>query len=301
MPGRLRIYPPGTPVREILLRDGFRYNLGRDPAADICIDDPQVSRRHLEIDAGTSPWQIVDLGSKNGTMLDGVPMESARLPDHAWLSIGGIAAEFSLLDADQAARIETETRQRRDTTLKLARRLDPAAPEPDLLETALDAFLALAGCPAGALLLLTGDGQLETRRVCGDAAFSGSRHVLRTVLESGRPQVTCDVAFEAALGARDSIRTGGTRALVCLPLSLGDRTLGALYAHSRTPGKAFTELDLELLESIAGQAAFALGVAQVRDQLADLGSNLPLSRAELERDPELLRLLERRFPEYPAS
>lgn len=301
MPARLRVYPPGLPARDILLQGGRGYRVGRDPAADIHIDDSRVSRRHLEIDAGDRPWRVVELGSKNGTLLDGVPLESARLPDHAWLSIGGITAEFRMLDAIDAARIETEIRQRRDTTLKLSRRLDPAAPEPDLLEAALDAFLALAGCPAGALLLLTGDGRLDTRRVCGDAVFSGSRRVLRDVVETGRPQVSCDVAVEAALAARDSIRAGGVRALVCLPLVLGRRTVGALYAHSRAPGKAFTELDLELLKSIAGQAAFALGVAQVRDQLAELGSDLPLTHAELERDPELLRLLEHRFPAYPAS
>jgi ABC-type Na+ transport system ATPase subunit NatA len=83
-------------------------------------------------------------------------------------------------------------------------------------------------------------------------------------------------------------------------LILQGQVVGALYAYSRAPGKQFTELDLELLEAIAGQAAFALGVGRIRDRIDALGRDLPASIEALERDPELSRLLRDQVTAYPS-
>lgn len=50
--------------------------LGRDPAADICIDDSTVSRRHACITVSGNVATLTDLKSKNGTVLEGKNVES---------------------------------------------------------------------------------------------------------------------------------------------------------------------------------------------------------------------------------
>jgi predicted component of type VI protein secretion system len=45
--------------------------VGREDGADVVIDNPSVSRRHAEIRLGDKGWEVVDLGSSNGTFIRG--------------------------------------------------------------------------------------------------------------------------------------------------------------------------------------------------------------------------------------
>jgi pSer/pThr/pTyr-binding forkhead associated (FHA) protein len=46
--------------------------LGRDPGVEYSIDDPTVSRRHAEMVKSGEGWRLRDLGSANGTEINGV-------------------------------------------------------------------------------------------------------------------------------------------------------------------------------------------------------------------------------------
>lgn len=54
--------------------------LGRDPGQTIVLADPSVSRAHARIELGPSGAVIVDLGSTNGTVLNGRLLRSDRAP-----------------------------------------------------------------------------------------------------------------------------------------------------------------------------------------------------------------------------
>lgn len=69
--------------------------LGRGEDADLRIDDPGVSRRHAQIVLG-DPCRVVDLGSTNGTWLDGNQITSAELFDGSKLALGGTTVTFRL-------------------------------------------------------------------------------------------------------------------------------------------------------------------------------------------------------------
>lgn len=59
----------------IPLRDGM--TIGRDPANTLILGTPGVSRRHAEIIDRNGAWVIRDLGSTNGTLVNG-----KRIPEH---------------------------------------------------------------------------------------------------------------------------------------------------------------------------------------------------------------------------
>ena len=63
--------------RNHLLQGGRTYRIGRDPAADIAINDPRVSWDHAVLKVEGANWVLEDLGSSNGTYLG--PERSRRI------------------------------------------------------------------------------------------------------------------------------------------------------------------------------------------------------------------------------
>ena len=87
--GALLIVQSGIPGPGAIPLDEALHVLGRIPVADIDFDNPFVSRRHAEISYGETGYSIRDLGSKNGTFVDGV-----RISEHPRALIGGEIVEL---------------------------------------------------------------------------------------------------------------------------------------------------------------------------------------------------------------
>jgi Protein of unknown function (DUF3662)/FHA domain len=75
--------------------DKQRSVLGRSRDADIMIDDPNVSRRHAEIVQEGSGYWLHDLGSTNGTEVDGRRVQRLRLADGSRFTLGETTVTFS--------------------------------------------------------------------------------------------------------------------------------------------------------------------------------------------------------------
>ncbi|MCO5165411.1 MAG: FHA domain-containing protein [Planctomycetes bacterium] len=72
--GKLKVEGGAPAERHVfLLRPSASGKLfvGRSPAADVSIPDPQVSSKHAELRADDGQWTILDAGSTNGTWVDG--------------------------------------------------------------------------------------------------------------------------------------------------------------------------------------------------------------------------------------
>jgi pSer/pThr/pTyr-binding forkhead associated (FHA) protein len=69
--------------------------IGRGTDVDLRVDDPGASRRHCQVVLGATP-SIVDLGSTNGTLVDGHRVQSAALLDGATITVGSTSLTFRL-------------------------------------------------------------------------------------------------------------------------------------------------------------------------------------------------------------
>ena len=87
--------PPYTgPVLEgsgvsIPLTDGSML-IGRDPAAQVIVDDPTVSRYHATLQVGPDGIWVEDLGSSNGTHVNGVRVDRTLIRSGDALDIGDV-------------------------------------------------------------------------------------------------------------------------------------------------------------------------------------------------------------------
>ena len=109
-----------TPVLDI---DGRHYPLtrsrtvvGRGSDADITVDDPGTSRRHVMITWDGRRAQVEDLGSTNGSKLDGEPVKKAILEPESVVTIGRTRMIFRVLPqaAPSAARPVDDGTRRHD-------------------------------------------------------------------------------------------------------------------------------------------------------------------------------------------
>ncbi|HYH44482.1 MAG TPA: GAF domain-containing protein [Thermoanaerobaculia bacterium] len=282
MPARLTVHFPSRPARALLLPDDREVVVGRDPECDVVLDDDRISRRHALLACNGSGWSITDLGSKNGMLIDGVPASRGSLGERSWISFGGLAARFEVLTGSETIEEVKEERLRRfATSLDLQRGLNPREGLAVLLPRVVASTLELTGAERGFLLLARPDGDLEVAARSGSTwedfhseEFGGSLGAVERVLAYGEPVVSADARSDAELGGRVSVVGWGIRALLCVPVRALDRLIGVIYADSRKPGAAFTELDLEILEALAAQAGLAIAVARLDTELRGLADRI---------------------------
>jgi ABC-type multidrug transport system ATPase subunit len=68
--------------------EGDRIVIGRSPAADVQLPDPQVARQHAELVRAGGAWRVVDLDSGRPTLVNGRAQTSAPLTEDTVLRIG---------------------------------------------------------------------------------------------------------------------------------------------------------------------------------------------------------------------
>ncbi len=89
IPDEIEIIWTGGDGRPVTRRFARTVRIGRDPENDVCLPHAGVSRRHAEVVPAGGGWTVRDLGSSNGTFLDGRRIGEAALPDRARIQLGG--------------------------------------------------------------------------------------------------------------------------------------------------------------------------------------------------------------------
>ncbi len=71
----------GKPVERRITLDGDTLRVGSHPGNEIVVDDRTVSRFHCTLRCGLQRWSVTDSDSANGTLVNGVPVRDADLPE----------------------------------------------------------------------------------------------------------------------------------------------------------------------------------------------------------------------------
>jgi pSer/pThr/pTyr-binding forkhead associated (FHA) protein len=100
----------------------LRTVLGRDEAADITLSDHAASKQHLEILVQEKGLMVRDLGSTNGTRVNGTPINKAPLKNLDEIMVGDTTIKVAILEeASPLARPDSQIIIEEDPALKTTR------------------------------------------------------------------------------------------------------------------------------------------------------------------------------------
>lgn len=260
--------------------------IGRETAANLCIADASVSRRHTKIEKKDEGFVITDLESLNGTFVNDVPVKTRLLEHGDRVRIGD--SQFLFLTHDQEATskssdvkldeaqvISASTLQIRfddavylmardlSALMKVCTTINSIRGLDDLLERLLELLFEVVPAQRAAILLIN-EGSFETSLVFGldrvegkDQAVSVSRTIVQQVLRDGVALLASDANAEADLATESLIATRA-HSVMCVPLINRDRKLGVLYLDTTFTRDQFNRDHLQLVAAIAGVSAVAI-------------------------------------------
>lgn len=276
-------------------------SIGRDITNAVAIASNSVSRRHCRIRRHAGSLTLYDLGSRNGTFVNGVPVRERVLKDGDVLTIGDAyfrcvvpasnehGAEHpvtfeegnlsdcrtvslrreatsppTLPDAPPSDRIFRDLR----SLVSIATRIGSIPDSESLQWQLLGMILDVIPAERGAILL--GDNIPEDissaatwdKQAGPRQPVRVSRTVVRQVLRDSTALLVNNASLDRSLREAESLVGAQVHSILCAPLTSSRKTFGAIYLDSRNPSSRFDEGHLKLLTSIAGMAAMALANLQ---------------------------------------
>jgi FHA domain len=101
---------------------GDVITIGRAPSNDVVVDDLPVSAQHASLTKSPSGYRLKDLGSTNGTQLNGISITDAELKDGAEIRFGYVAAVFrdAIASIDQGRELRVPGEQGRPAQIRVS-------------------------------------------------------------------------------------------------------------------------------------------------------------------------------------
>lgn len=316
--------------------------LGRHPDCDIVLDEGAVSRQHAQISIANSEFFVEDLGSRNGTTVNGQPVRGRRkLYNNDQVKICDLMFSFHDGDPNQPQRdtlegpvtlfeesgpttsstimstLEVKSSQsafrvsgvnaeaKLKALLEISRNLGSTIALEHVLPKILDSlfkiflqadrgFLVLQGPEPGVLVPKA----MKLRRGESEDTIRISRTIVRKAMDGKEAILSADAASDSRFDSSQSIADFRIRSMMCAPLlSSEGNAMGVIQIDTLDQRTPFSQDDLELLASVASQAAFAVENAQLHEAA--------LRQKALERDLELAHTVQQGFlphksPEVPG-
>lgn len=289
------VYSPlFSPFRQPL--QGPAVSIGRASDCSIPIKDRYLSRKHAEIIAEGNAWILKDLGSANGTYLNGSRVErdeqlktgdrirlgdteivfetSDRSTDRfiAVASESHVSATIAIPVHDIADKPEAQDVARLQTLTLLARELIEDRPMDELFGFIVDRVMEHLHPSRAAIALLGPDGRsftkVEVRRQDErDASeLTISHTLLAEIVEEKKALAFVDVEADEKLRTAKSIIMQGIHSILCAPLMIGNSVVGVLYVDYLFTQRSISEDDVRLVAQIGRFAAIKLETTRLREE-----------------------------------
>lgn len=262
------------------------FVIGRESAANLCIADASVSRRHSLIEKKSEGFTITDLESLNGTFVNDVPVRSRKL-EHGdrvrigesqflfLLQDGDVSSKSSQVNLDESHVLSGSTVQLRfddaifimardlsalmkvSTTINAIRGLD------ELQERLLELLFEVIPAQHGGIVLCDEE-MFDSNSIFAldrskgkDQSVTISTSIVQQVLREGIALLTNDVASDEKLTTASMV-TSQAVSVMCVPIKMLERKLGAIYLDTSVRSDKFNRDHLQLVTAISCIAAVAI-------------------------------------------
>src|SRR5271169_1707903 len=277
--------------------DRDRITLGRSSANELCYpDDAGLSRQHLALTRANGQWFVEDLGSKNGTVVNGKRIEK-RIPfvNGDRISAGHLTLEFAdlavvtantVVFVDQGEGFSNSVVASLDAVLgpqpddlnktyvmqgspqmraliRAGRELAGHRPLDELFQVIMDLSVEAVCAGRGVLMTLEGD-ELQVRANRGEG-FKISTTVRDRVIKEKSSLLVRDAQLDQALREHMSIVQQKVRSMIAVPLQTNDRVIGLIYVDSPHLIREFSREDMNLLTVMANVAAIRIEHARLSE------------------------------------
>jgi transcriptional regulator with GAF, ATPase, and Fis domain len=256
------------------------FSIGREPSNSLCLPDDLISRRHAIIRSGSTTFSIVDLGSRNGTIVNLVPIQERTLESGDRIQIGDSVLLF-LSDTSDATAAEpvrfdlTETLGRsvvqlqNDESLYLNPLKKPVATDRvagDLkallqISTEINSLRGQAALQRRLLELTFGVVPAETGAIVlldPDSHEPHSKLGWSRLAGSSTSVVVSRIVVNHVVQKRTALLSHDRHSVLVAPLILLEKVMGVIYLETSSPQSSFDEGHLQFVLAVAGMASAAL-------------------------------------------
>ena len=304
---QLQVSPPlGDPFEVAVDRD--EMVIGRSLSSEVAINDRFLSRHHARLRRTGEGWVIEDLGSRNGTFVNGARVDSPTIlrpgdiitmsasvirvaepgakplpgppgrpseasflrPASELLSVS--TALPSPLDDPTGASLRRQAERLRILN-EVHQALSGSIELDELLDLILDRVFDHLRPEKAAIYLAAAGGEifLAVQRPVGlaDDEFRLSTSLCREVVDKGMAALVHDLEADVRFAEAASLLDSGVRSLAAAPLTHPAGTLGMIVVSSSARRRVFSEEDLELLTSLASVAALRIRNVALAEEAAE--------------------------------
>ena len=291
--------------------------LGRASENDIQIKDHSVSRKHARILNKGKKLFIEDLGSQNGTWIEGIPVEpgeALELHEGILVSIGnilfslgksfsqdGMVAQYSIDLSKQTDERKRELlkdrrvagKDRLDLVNDVSQTLMQSLDIHEICEKIMDAlFQCLKRIDSGTVLLRDeNSGELKEivtksreHKESVDQIYSQS--IVDRVMDDSKAMMMSDTSLADDEDLSESIHHLEIKSIMCVPLISRGKSRGVIYVHSVKEPHGFRKDDLYLITALSSPASLAIENALLYTQARGAENGINKARDDLEQRVE---------------
>ena len=280
--------------RRIVVINRFPFVIGRSSNCNLELSQAYVSRSHATITPDGTRFVLEDTNSRHGTFVNGKRVTKHTLQPGDRIQFGSLegpqlqrvsedkhtGTEPNILSHLQRISTQHSDLEKLRWFLEAARELNSAAQVDRVLASLLETTLALAKVECGYVFLMGANGVLElalgrdaTGKVLTDAP-TVSRTVMRQAIRGTDQFIVTDTLTAEV---PESVVAHDIHAIICIPLrrtrqilhaeraedAAGRQVFGVLYMESRFPPGGLSDVDHDLMRTIAREAAALVDNAQL--------------------------------------
>ena len=208
--------------------------------------------------------------------------------------------ELQLSDLAKPAPHAKDDQARLSALYAVTRVLGTSLELDEVLTQVIDAVVGLTGAERGLLVFTESETDEWTLRVARnfdeDKLSTWDKEIRRTIIntaiETKKGVVTADAQSDVRFASQASVIFNVLRSTMCTPLLARGRVIGAIYVDSRIQKGIFDEEDLEMLDTFATQAAFAIDNARIYTRTVQKMQQLTIELDETRKARQVAEITE---------